>query len=530
MSQTYIALTIGPIYKTLSNARATRELWGASYLFSYLMSKLLVECKPIDGITIISPFVPDKTLQIGAGLFPDRCYLLSQNEQALERVLKARKTVIEQLAVDIATHLTVPVIEVDTFLKQYLKVYVLEQEINAPNPLSTLNKVLDTLELQETIIPIQKRNYIADLLNRVNKSFLTKEAFGHGHNFNTLIEIGSQGLAAIDKNKYDGILQRTLSAQKNSETNTLDDEANTIKELKKEGNFKDQFRTYHKYICIVHADGDNVGAAICNLENNEQIGIFSEELYRFGIIAVELINKYKGLPTYAGGDDLLFFAPMMSGYDMADAVPLTNPKTGSTIFDLLDRLDAAFADMKNKVEERLGKEIDTPDKPLRLSYGISVSHYKFPMGEAIIKSRNLCFDDAKKTKNAIALQVLKHSGQYWDTVLQKDSEVHKLFKAMLSSQLDKGDQMLKSVLHKLDDSRAIFEKIGTDKERIANYLKNSFDEDVHKTHEIKEYFKDVVVLIYTVLNEKPDTPIQTRLDKVYALLSTIHFLKRKDND
>ncbi len=41
----YIALTIGPIYKTLSSAKKTRELWGGSYIFSYIMKQIISEFK-----------------------------------------------------------------------------------------------------------------------------------------------------------------------------------------------------------------------------------------------------------------------------------------------------------------------------------------------------------------------------------------------------------------------------------------------------------------------------------------------------
>ncbi|MDR2511860.1 MAG: hypothetical protein LBC89_05325, partial [Bacteroidales bacterium] len=34
---TYTAISIGPIYKTLTMARKPLEIWAASYLFSYLM-------------------------------------------------------------------------------------------------------------------------------------------------------------------------------------------------------------------------------------------------------------------------------------------------------------------------------------------------------------------------------------------------------------------------------------------------------------------------------------------------------------
>ena len=37
----YIALTIGPIYKTLKNAKKPKELFARSYIFSYIMKNII---------------------------------------------------------------------------------------------------------------------------------------------------------------------------------------------------------------------------------------------------------------------------------------------------------------------------------------------------------------------------------------------------------------------------------------------------------------------------------------------------------
>ncbi|RYU93038.1 type III-B CRISPR-associated protein Cas10/Cmr2 [Emticicia agri] len=43
----YHAITIGPIYQTFRNARQTREVWAASFLFSYLAKGIIVRtCLP----------------------------------------------------------------------------------------------------------------------------------------------------------------------------------------------------------------------------------------------------------------------------------------------------------------------------------------------------------------------------------------------------------------------------------------------------------------------------------------------------
>lgn len=37
----YIAITLGPITRTIEMAESTKELWAASYFFSYLAKKIV---------------------------------------------------------------------------------------------------------------------------------------------------------------------------------------------------------------------------------------------------------------------------------------------------------------------------------------------------------------------------------------------------------------------------------------------------------------------------------------------------------
>ena len=43
--KTYIAITIGPVVRTLMLTKKTRELWAASYLFSWIMKQLASELR-----------------------------------------------------------------------------------------------------------------------------------------------------------------------------------------------------------------------------------------------------------------------------------------------------------------------------------------------------------------------------------------------------------------------------------------------------------------------------------------------------
>ena len=70
----YIALTIGPIYKTLAFAKRTRELWAASYIFSHMMEEIVEKINTIEKYEIILPVRSKSTepLNKDVGLFPDR--------------------------------------------------------------------------------------------------------------------------------------------------------------------------------------------------------------------------------------------------------------------------------------------------------------------------------------------------------------------------------------------------------------------------------------------------------------------------
>ena len=49
----YLAITIGPIYKTIQQARSTREIWAASFVFSLMMKEILKQLSQHDKVEII---------------------------------------------------------------------------------------------------------------------------------------------------------------------------------------------------------------------------------------------------------------------------------------------------------------------------------------------------------------------------------------------------------------------------------------------------------------------------------------------
>jgi CRISPR-associated protein Cmr2 len=74
----YIGLTIGPIYKTLQNSKKPKELWSASYIFSYIMRNIIQEFKSRNFVT---PYIKDSSIfdNTKVGLFHDRFIFESQD-------------------------------------------------------------------------------------------------------------------------------------------------------------------------------------------------------------------------------------------------------------------------------------------------------------------------------------------------------------------------------------------------------------------------------------------------------------------
>ncbi len=130
--------------------------------------------------------------------------------------------------------------------------------------------------------------------------------------------------------------------------------------------------------------------------NDDQINKLSEKLIEFGINASKEIREFGGMPVYAGGDDLLFIAPVV-GRD----------KDGQnmTVFDLIERIDGKC--FKSVIESTESLNLRNPVAKPSMSYGIAVTYYKFPLYEALEMAGNLLFGRAKNSK----VRTLSH-GEY----------------------------------------------------------------------------------------------------------------------
>ena len=470
----YIGLTIGPIYKTLLRAKKTRELWGASYLFSYLMKRIIEGIGGKDKAAIfISPYVNDPEIFKSGkevGLFHDRFICQSDQIELDELHEEIISPLVKEVAGGMASQLGAAVkeTEIDTYLNRYLNIYSCQiesdkshREIN-----EEMNRLLDGLELRSKFIAEKDADYLMTFLHRVNQSFLIKDAFKETrHSFPSIPEI-----AARD---FEHLIEKPLKVSKEDPFDT--DDTAIFAHLKKQP----EFRTHHKYIAIVQADGDDLGKAIKGIDPSRPDGFesFSKALFGFAKEAHEIVKKHGGATIYAGGDDLLFFSPVVY--------------QGVSVFEVCHLIGGSFL---KSMAGAFGREEDIPT----LSFGISISYYKFPMNEALGEARNLLFGKAKsfQGKHAIAFRCLKHSGTYYGGVLSRRSEVYSFFRKMIQTDLD--EKMVTSVIHTLFNFKTIILQIGQDLARLTFFFENQFNEEIHKKPDLKPFFDSAISFIHEV--------------------------------
>lgn len=425
----YIALTIGPIYKTLKNAKKPKELFASSYIFSYIMKNIIKEFKDR---TFITPYIKDESIfdeNSPVGLFHDRFIF-----ESIDGDLSKLEMIIINVCNDIASQLGLEHLQV----KEYLQINYFEKELDdSKNPILELTPYLDTKELFFQIF-------------------------------------------------QDETFAKSLRRKKGDDDNFLTAGKNIIDDLKK--------LSHNNYYCVVHADGDNMSKAI---EDKNKIENVSKNLFEYCKESNKLIKDFGGQTIYAGGDDLLFFAPVL------------NKDKNKTIFELCEKISNIF---------------NTKIPSATLSFGISINYVKFPLYEAVENSRELLFAKAKNDqRNNIAFNVTKHSGQSFETIINKSNkEVYDNF-LVFTSNIKGGEDMdnfLHSIHHKIDTYKTTINLIANNKEKLQNFFDNYFNESIHK--EYKSFFESLIDFIYVVYQDKT---IKNKLELIYATLRFVKFVQ-----
>lgn len=452
----YTAINIGPIVGTISMARKPREMWAASYMFSYLMECIINEIgKLSDEIQIVSPasLGDIKNPFYNVGLYPDRVFVKGEIDN-IEGVLgSAVKTFSEATGVS----------------SDYVNImYVSIEYTGEVGAIKELNYLLDCTELDNRPVKDSSRVKVLNLIQKKYDSPLFKHANGSGKfDVPTLGEIATHKFSKSGKKEeWKKYCAEARDADKENESG----EDAFYTKIKK--TFKEDFQSYCKYICIVQADGDNMGKIVSELDK-DKVKILSSALLAYGSEASRIIEAYGGLPVYAGGDDLLFIAPVVSDNKVED-----QDNKVTNIFELLSAIDTCY---KSMVDDRMGtKDLERPkDIHTSISYGLSISYYKYPLYEAWNSAISLLFDTAKHVsgKNAVAWCLRKHSGSgFTGAVSKSDDSVYQIFKELMTYSVD--ENLVSAIAHKLRANMDLLDILrNQDENRIKAFYRKIMEEE-----------------------------------------------------
>jgi CRISPR-associated protein Cmr2 len=514
---TFIAITIGPIYKTFQNVRKTRELWAASYIFSFISKRFIEEIIKIDKQAILSPHY-DANTPIGIGLYPDRIFFKASDQLTITNIEAFKKMIYEE----VAQWLKDPSSE--QFLANYLRIYSVEYKLDdSQNPIKEGNDLLDVAEMRCTWELQEKTNLLLKFFRSVNTQKINNEKWIIGHfaekdineevRFESMPEISTRAIRTINT-----ILYKDLVKKYCYKGNDIDEDESFIKDIQKGLNLNGKtriFKNYHKYVCIVKADGDKVGKYIKAIKDKYEyeLNALSAALFKWGVETSTLVKNYSGIPIYIGGDDVLFLAPIV-GVNSVNIIELTK------------EINNSFVEHFNTLPER----IDDKEEVIKptLSFGVSITYYKFPLFESLDKADYLLYK-AKETRNTCTISLLKHSGSQFDISLPNDStnNIRNSFNEAEKHFAD-DKSFISSIIYHFIKNEDVYRIIGNDALKVTNFLKNNFDNEKHK-----KFVECVAELCSTVYIKNSGTTgkdeSKKSIDEIYSFLRIIKFLKGQDD-
>lgn len=547
----YTILSIGPIYDAFQVADNTRAMWTVSFMFSYLMretiKKLITIKKDKDFLVpnITQDFEKYLLDEQRIGLFHDRLILKGEHVEVVNSAFAESVKELTQIIIDTFeltntrnfryVKIDYEKSKVEQYFYNYFQSYVAQVCVDAnKSPLLELSKYVDAVENEPKLAPFEEEEYLFLFLRLTNLGLLQKTAFGEEafkieaeRCFKSLPEIAAWELIKKQPDKW----KKTHLCLKIDDVTALqnnikspDDEAKEILDALETDN-KEIFKPYHKYVAIVHGDGDAFGKHLESIGNNEkEIKKFSDDIFKFITASRDSIRAYGGYPVVGSGEDLLFFAPVIV--------------EDENIFTQINKIDKIFKGIFKNPQ-------------LSMSYGVSVSYYKFPLQEAMEISAKALWDEAKqsvwlsnynlegsiKKKNAIHINIQKHSGQSHELTLAKGTLLYTQFIQLLKSELNSDEKLhLPHALHhSLARVSTIIDTMPV--ENIEPFFTNMFNENIHQSkhkealkaiQNILKLLKDHTYIEHTKRKYKSEDAKEFYLkpsETVFSMLSIIKLLR-----
>lgn len=468
----YIAVTIGPIFDTMSLVSTPAALWVSSYMFSCI-TKTICELLLEDGVTeedIISPYFSKADTALldkkdGVGLFHDRIIFIA-NDFDIKRFNPIKEKNLKKIS---------ELFELDLeYLTEYVQIAAVKYE--AENPIFGCDSILNSRELEKPFVAEDSEQPLLNLL------FAGKGAS------NEWIKELAEKLGVYEKWQ--------LTDEKGIKN--LD----SIVRTKKCSNLKK-----HGYYAIVRSDGDNMSKVISSLNTDEEFREFSKTCLAYCSAVADEVASFGGVTIYAGGDDLLAILPCEN-------------KDGNTPFEFIKRANQIF-----------NEKFESYHKPTSLSFGISMCYKKFPLYEALDDSAYLLFGVAKDKnhKNCSVIHLQKHAGQSEGLLIPNSAldELLSLKNVVVKSGAseEEEERVIVSALHKLSLFESLLKAADDNKEAIITLFKNMFDSGEQKTAFLHEHLPDFYHKLKTDMGIRAMTDDGVQSNPVTTISYVLRMLK-----
>ena len=278
----------------------------------------------------------------------------------------------------------------------------------------------------------------------------------------------------------------------------------------------------NRYYAILIFDGDDMGKWL----SGEYLGVhqendallkkyhkrFSALLGEFATKAKDYVDDHKlGRTIFAGGDDFLALLNL------------------DNIFNTLSELRMLFENSVSKsLKKEFANELKNPEN-LSFSAGLCIAHYKAPLGAALSRARSM-EQKAKqiKGKNALAIAVMKHSGEIHETAFSW-GEMNTGIKNMgiLQATLDALRNKIVSPAF-IQNLKATFIQLGTEEElKEKGNLEKIFSLELHRFLQKSVFDKKNKTAAQTLVKDIENLQMHIGIKPTLDLLHIIDFIYRK---
>lgn len=538
----YAGFTIGPIYDVLSHARKTRELWFASYFFSWFMEKMIEELVNNSAINFLVPYVekpfqPNKSI---TGRYPDRFIIQSSLgkeelynliQKASDNALEHFVCLIDELVKSSAKYLPgINKNKVRDELAGYIQrnfVVFDSSAIDETSLVESISSYLDSMEenryfntgiLDKTCficksLPavVEDKIWIRTLVNGVYSEdkqkkelcplcFIKYSCYKSDEIKTKINKPDFRYPPILDISAGELLIDEVKKKNPKFQDPEKDYDFEDIEDAYGKEEAKALIKPYHKYFAIIQADGDYLGKVLNQYTNPDDIPEnFSKPILDFAEKAEGIIWDYKGYPIYIGGDDILAFMPV--AFKDKD-------RNIKTVFDLAVELSKEYREI---VDKKRGKT--------SLSIGINIAYYKFPLSKALKDVWKQLFIKAKKDRNTLAILLTKHSGHQIEIKFKFNIDEIEIFTKLLREIIGGQIEIPYTMHHNLSRFKTLIAHI-PDKDRLDAFFENNFNEPIHSRYykgiaDVANYFEKVML----------SQPKDNRLDCVKEILSKLAFIK-----